>query len=266
MVAAGALWRPHRGVYADARARIAPRGHLFAALLTVTPGAFLSHRTAAAIYGLRPPSVSAIELTVIAEHTPGRQRLRVHRVSHAPPVDEVRMRDGLRVSSMARMLVELAPRESPSELSRLITEAARRGLLHPDRMQPLLVRYARRPGVSALREALTSVHPTPRDKSGFERAFRDWLATHPEIPPAQRNVRLGPWELDSYWPQPRVVVETDGDRYHMLPADLERDRIKDTWLQRHGIRVMRVTEFRFEHDRTGVLDDLAALLGVQRAA
>jgi hypothetical protein len=51
MLASGELWRPYRGVYADTRSPITPRGHLFAALLAVTPGSFLSHRTAAALYG-----------------------------------------------------------------------------------------------------------------------------------------------------------------------------------------------------------------------
>src|ERR1700684_4430050 len=38
-VVRGALWRVHRGVYADTRAPMAPRGHLVAAVLAVTPGA-----------------------------------------------------------------------------------------------------------------------------------------------------------------------------------------------------------------------------------
>jgi hypothetical protein len=42
--------------------------------------------------------------------------------------------------------------------------------------------------------------------------------------------------------------------------DMEKDRIKDTKLQRIGIRPMRVTDYRFEHDRGGVRDDLIALL------
>jgi very-short-patch-repair endonuclease len=59
-----------------------------------------------------------------------------------------------------------------------------------------------------------------------------------------------------------VVAETDGERYHMLPADRERDYRKDAWLQRHRIAVLRVGEFRFEHDRNGVLEDLLGLLGL----
>jgi Protein of unknown function (DUF559) len=247
-----------------------PRGHLFAAVLAVTPGAvlsgapgaFFSHRTAAALYGLRELSVRRPELTVVAAHTPNRPPLRIHRVGEPPPADEVRLRDGLSVSSPMRLLVELAPGETREELRRLITEAARKRLLDPQRIERTLARHAGAPGVGVLRAELAAFRPTPADKSGFEREFAHWITTDPRIPPPQRNVYLGGWELDFYWPDQRVVAETDGERYHMLPADRERDYRKDAWLQRHQIAVLRVGEVRFEHDRQGVLDDLLGLLGL----
>jgi very-short-patch-repair endonuclease len=61
---------------------------------------------------------------------------------------------------------------------------------------------------------------------------------------------------------PEELAETDGERYHMLPSDRERDYRKDAWLQRHKIAVLRVGEFRFEHDREGVAEDLLGLLGL----
>jgi hypothetical protein len=41
---------------------------------------------------------------------------------------------------------------------------------------------------------------------------------------------------------------------------MERDRVKDIKLQLKGIRPMRVTDARWEHDRPGVYDDLRNLL------
>jgi hypothetical protein len=266
MLASGELWRPYRGVYADTRSPMTPRGHLFAALLAVAPGAFLSHRTAAALYGLRELAVRRPKLTVVAAHTPKRAPLRIHRVGEPPPADEVRLRDGLSVSSPMRLLVELAPRETREELRRLITEAARKRLLDPQRVERTPARHAGAPGVAVLRAELAAYRPTPADKSGFEREFAQWLTTDPRIPPPQRNVWLEGWELDFYWPDHAVVAETDGERYHMLPADRERDYRKDAWLQRRHIAVLRVGEFRFEHDREGVLDDLLGLLGLAGAA
>ena len=176
------------------------------------------------------------------------------------------MRAGFRISSAHRMLVELAARETPDELSRLITAAARKRLIDPHKLERTLARHARAARIGELRAALAAYRPTPADKSGFEREFAHWITTDPRIPPPQRNVYLGGWELDFYWPDQHVVAETDGERYHMLPADRERDYRKDAWLQLHRIAVIRVGEFRFEHDRPGVLQDLLGLLGLDHGA
>jgi hypothetical protein len=268
MVGRRELWRVRRGVYADARSPMTPRGHLFAASLTFAAEAdtFFSHRTAAALLGLRELSVRGLELTIVADRTPRRPPLRIHRVSQAPAPEEIVMRDGVRVSSAHRMLVELAAHETSDELNRLITAAARKRLIDPQRLERTLANHAGAPRIGVLRAALAAYRPTPADKSGFERDFAEWLTTDPAIPPPQRNVYLGGWELDFYWPDQRVVAETDGERYHMLPADRERDYRKDAWLQRHKIAVLRVGEFRFEHDRPGVRADLLGLLGLDRAA
>lgn len=268
MVTSAQLWRVRRGVYADGRSPMTPRGHLFAATLSFVPTThpFFSHRTAAALLGVRELSVARPELTVVCDHTPKRPPLRVHRIGEPPPAEELRHADGLIHSSAARMLVELAARETPDELNRLITAAARKRLLDPQRVEQVLTHHAQAPGIGALRAALAAYRPTPADKSGFEREFAHWIATDPRIPPPQRNVHLGGWELDFYWPDPGVVAETDGERYHMLPGDRERDYRKDAWLQRHRIAVLRVGEFRFKHDRQGVRDDLLGLLGLDGAA
>jgi hypothetical protein len=262
------LWHVHRGVYADARSPMTPHGRLFAAALSFVPEThpFFSHRTAAALCGLRELSVSRLELTVVADHTPKRSSLRVHRLDAVPPAEELRTSDGLTYSSAMRMLVELAARETEDELDRLITAAARKRLIDPQRVERALARHAGAPRIAELRAALAAYRPTPADKSGFERDFAQWLTTDPRIPPPQRNVWLEGWELDFYWPDHAVVAETDGERYHMLPADRERDYRKDAWLQRRRIAVLRVGEFRFEHDREGVLDDLLGLLGLAGAA
>lgn len=267
MLASNQLWRMHRGVYADARSPMTSRGHLFAAVLSFPPGAhaFFSHRTAAALLGLRKLTVSRLELTVVADHTPKRPPLRIHRARETPPASELRHAEGLTHSSAMRMLVELAGRETPEELSRLITATARKRLLDPQRVELTLIRHAGARRIGDPRAAPAAYRPTPADKSGFERDFAEWLPTDPRIPPPQRNVHLGGWELDFYWPDQRVVAETDGERFHMLPNDRERDYRKDAWLQRHRIAVLRVGEFRFEHDRQGVREDLLGLLGLSGA-
>lgn len=151
--------------------------------------------------------------------------------------------------------------EPRRELDRLIAEAARKRALDPERAAALA---ARRKGAAQLRAALAAYRPTQADVSGLERDFAQWLTTHPEIPAPQRNVHLDDrWEIDFWWPEHRLAVELDGTPYHSLPADLERDRIKDVWLQRHRIGIIRVTDFRFAHDRGSILEDIRHFLDLE---
>jgi Protein of unknown function (DUF559) len=268
LVRRGMIERRHRGVYVDALAPLAARGQLFAALLACGETAFISHRTAAAIHGLRPLNVHQIEVTVTSGHTPPRREgMIVHRTTRTPLPDETRVLDGLRIASPSRTLVDLAARESDQELARLIAEAARRKLLHLARIEDSIVHRPRATRIAALREALARYRPAHSDKSRFERDFAAWLTEHPEIPEPLRNVLLDHrFELDFFWPEHRLVVETDGEPYHLTPEELERDRLKDAYLQRHDIKVLRVSGFRFEHDQSGILEDLLALTKSARAA
>jgi hypothetical protein len=268
LVARGLVARRHRGVYIDALAPLAVRGHLFAALLACSDSAFLSHRTAAALHGLRPLNIHAIEVTVVADHTPRHTGMTIHRTSRQPLSDETRIFDGMRIASFSRTLVDLAGRESDQELARLIQETARRKALDFERMQASIAHRPRAAGIENLQHALQRYQPPgPDAKSNLERDFAQWLTTHPEIPTPQRNVWFdGRWELDFFWPEYRLVVETDGEPYHLTPDELERDRIKDAYLQRRNLKVIRVTGFRFDHDRSGILDDLRAFTNQTRAA
>jgi hypothetical protein len=269
LVARRVIERRHQGVYVSALAPLLPRGALFAALLACNDTAFLSHRTAAGLHGLRPLNVRTIEATITSGHTPRRREgIIVHRTSRAPLTDETRVFDGLRLASPSRTLVDLAGRETHAELARLIAETARRKQLDLARVEASIAHRPRAAGIENLKHALERYHPPgPDAKSNLERDFAAWLATHPEIPAPQRNVWLDDrWELDFFWPEHRLVVETDGEPYHLTPDELERDRIKDAYLQRQGIRVIRVTGFRFEHDRSGIIDDLRALTKQARAA
>jgi len=256
--------RRHRGVYADALVKPTRRGRLLGAQLALGDESFLSRRTALGVARARAINLREIEVTVVAEHTPRHSGLVVHRTSIEPLADEVRVIDGLRVASPSLALVETAGRESDAELDRLIAELARRRLLDLERIDAAIARRRGLRGIARLRAALARYRPPAGDPaqraSAFERGFAAWLSEHPEIPAPERNVRLGPWEVDFHWPAQRVVAETDGDQYHRTPQELERDRVKDAWLQRHGVKVIRVTEFRFAHDRAGILSDLVAML------
>src|SRR6476660_6808251 len=61
-VATGRLRPVARGVYAVGRGRISRRGKWAAAVLTSGPDAALSHRSAAALWGIRDPAAGAVDV------------------------------------------------------------------------------------------------------------------------------------------------------------------------------------------------------------
>lgn len=265
-VRSGHLVPEHRGVFMVARQRISGRGHLRAALLAGGDDAFLSHRSAAAVYRLRSINRFAIHLTRPGATRRSRDNLIIHRSTLLHP-DDVRVYEGLRVSSIARMLIDLTAAGEPrGELQRLITEADRRDLLQIDRLKATLTRHAGRPGAATLTTVLGDYVWTPRDKSTLERDFAQFIAADPELPTPLRNITLGPYEIDVYWPGQRLAVELDGRTYHQAVKDRDRDNAKDIWLAKHGLWAIRIRDFRFEHDKPGILRDLHELLGLATRA
>lgn len=259
----GDLRRLHRGVYADGRNRLTDAARLQAALVAVGGDAWLAGSTAAAVWGLQAMSLAPIEVCVVASSTPRHRGLLVRRVSTTPPRSEIRIRRGLRLSSVARMVTEVARDAGTDELDALIEAAVRRGLLNFTELEATLRRHHREPGIGKLKRALAGYRPMPKRNSGLEESFDRWLLTHPEIPEPERNVKFaGVWELDCYWPEHGLVLELDGRPYHIVVRDIERDRRKDAWLQRYGLRVLRVTDLRWRADRDGVRSDLMALLAL----
>jgi very-short-patch-repair endonuclease len=265
-LALGRLHRVHHNVYAVGHRRLITQAHLVAAFLSVGPRSFLSHRTAAAVWGLRTTNVHDIELTLPGGGGRHHTSLTVHRTQTEPHPADVRTHGDLRVSSVPRMLIELAVREKPAELERLVTTAVQKRLLRPDArdgratLEEALTRHQRHPGMAKLTAVLAVYRNTKSSKSELERAFDRLLAQHPEIPDPQRNIYIDVWEIDRFWPQHNLAVELDGRPYHVAANAMERDRIKDAFLLRHQITPLRFTDFRIEHDAPGILRDLRHFL------
>jgi hypothetical protein len=263
LLARGLLIRLYPGVYALGHANVGRSGRLLAALLACGPGAFLSHRTAAGVWMLRPLDLRAIELTVPGPRARRIRGLIVHRIQRPPARGEVSLRGPLRVSSPLRMLVELAGRETIEELERLITEGVRRQALRVGELPAVLAANARRRGMCKLRAAAERYLPRSDGKSGLEREVGEWIRSDPRIPEPQRNVHVEGWELDFWWPELRAALELDGRPYHSAVRDMDRDRLKDGRLAIAGIRLLRITDARWEHDQPGAKRDILALLGIE---
>src|SRR3954469_24186100 len=101
----GRLHLLHRGVYAVGHRVLSQRGWWMAAVLAAGPGAVLSHRSAAALWGIRPTARARIEVT-----TPKRLHSRPGLHAHCAvlPPDEMTTYQGIPVTTAPRTLLDLA--------------------------------------------------------------------------------------------------------------------------------------------------------------
>src|SRR5829696_6172132 len=104
--ARGYLHRVHRGVSAVGRPGLNANGRLMAAILAYGPDAVASHRSAAGLWGLRPDNRPNVELSVRTTGARGRRGIDVH-ASLTLADGDVTVKDGIRVTTVARTLVDL---------------------------------------------------------------------------------------------------------------------------------------------------------------
>jgi very-short-patch-repair endonuclease len=85
------------------------------------------------------------------------------------------------------------------------------------------------------------------------------------LPAPEVNVRIGRRLVDFIWRNRRLIVETDGHRYHRGRAAFEDDRGRDLELRGLGYRVIRLSERQLEEQPRQVAEALAAEFGVEAA-
>ncbi len=256
-----ALCPLHRGVYAVGHGRVSAEGHWLAAVLAGPPDAVLSHRSAAALWGIRRAAVTRTDVTTRGSRRP-RPGLRFH--AARLPDDERTVRDAIPVTTPARTLLDLAAVLDRDRLERAIHEAEIARLYDGRAIAALLDRYPRRHGVPQLRSVLASLDAgTTVTRSRFEALFRAFVRRR-DVPAARLNERVAVpgdcVEVDAHWPAHRLVAELDGRDTHLTRRAFEEDRLKDLRLQAAGWRVVRITWRRLHDDPEGLERDLRVLL------
>jgi very-short-patch-repair endonuclease len=66
--------------------------------------------------------------------------------------------------------------------------------------------------------------------------------------------------VDFYWPDLRLVVETDGLRYHRTPAQQSRDRLRDQMHAAAGLTPLRFTHAQIAFGADHVRRTLVAVV------
>lgn len=80
-----------------------------------------------------------------------------------------------------------------------------------------------------------------RTRSDLERDFLRLCRRH-HLPMPEVNVRVGPYLVDFLWRDRRLIVETDGYRYHRGRVAFEDDRDRDLGLRALGYEIVRLSE------------------------
>jgi predicted transcriptional regulator of viral defense system len=162
-VAAGRLTRIHRGVYAVGHGRLTLRGHWMAAVLAYGPTVVLSHRSAAALHGIRRTNPAQRRVTLPSPSARPRPGIDVHRSTTLEPKDITTV-GGIPCTTLARTLLDLAEVVDRRGVKRAIDQAEVLRIFDLRAIDDILSRTAGRRGAAALSRVLEELRtPAARD-------------------------------------------------------------------------------------------------------
>jgi very-short-patch-repair endonuclease len=255
--AAGRLHRVHRGVYAVGHRALRVEGRRVAAVLACGPGAVLSHRTAAAHWGLLATDQVGIDVTAPRSRQ-GAPGIRLHS-SRSLDAQETTRHQGIPITTVHRTLLDLAATTRADQLERALAQAMYLQLYDHRAITDVITRSNGHRGTKVLAQA-TKQEPQIT-KSAWETRMLKLVrkARLPE-PICNRPLHVpdyGECKPDFYWPAHNLIVETDGWEAHRTLAAFRADRAKDAALTAAGYRVVR---FTWDIEDATILRRLNALL------
>jgi predicted transcriptional regulator of viral defense system len=251
------LHRVHAGVYALVPPSLLSReGRFMAAVLACGPGAVLSHRSAAALHGLRRTERVGIDVTIPGDAHRGHPGIDVHR-SRTLTAADVTIVGGIPCTTIARTVLDIAEVILPRQLERVFEQAEQEEVLDFRALEEQIERNSTRVGAGRIRAMMNKYQASIGVTfSELERNFKAMIrpAGIP-MPVVNHFIVLPDGEpairADFYWPEHRAVVETDGWRTHRTWWAFQRDRRNDQRLIFAGYPVTRLTyeQIHTEPDR-----------------
>jgi very-short-patch-repair endonuclease len=234
-VRTGRLHRLHRGVYAVGHRSLSWRGRWLAAVLAAGDGAVLSHTSAAALWQFLRPIPGSVHVTVGAGvRRKSRPGLQIHRSRTFTPHDITR-RHGIALTTPARTIEDIRSAVGPYLFRRALRQAELAG--------------HRVPHLGAVK----------RTRSDLELLFLSLCDDH-ALPRPLVNRRVHGHLVDFFFPDHRLVVETDSWEYHRGSVAMEDDHARDLELRLHGIETRRYTGDQLETEPKAVATDLRGQL------
>jgi hypothetical protein len=237
----GALVRRYRSVYALAPPRQDPQALIAAAVLAGGPQAVASHASAAYLWGFLPRYNPPPEIALPTGDRRPRHIL-THRCPSLEPRDITHQRD-VPTTTPARTALDLAPRLTSKQRSRLVNDQRRNGLLRVSALQDVLQRNPLHPATKLLTPFVEN--PTRPTNSDFEDDFLAFAQKY-GLPTPLINHPFNGRQLDAFFPDHGVIVECDGWEFHNDRQAFEDDRERDADHLDHGFVTVRITKQRLK--------------------
>jgi very-short-patch-repair endonuclease len=258
----GHLERVHRGVYAVGHIQRTSESRWMAAVMACGSGAVLSHLDAAALWKIYDGEGARVHVTTTRRAGRRLDDLHVHRARRLHP-DDVTVKDGIPVTTVARTLVDLTDLLASDRILRTIREAEFLQLLDLDTLDAAVSRAHGRRRLSGLKQALGHHTPGQIVREELEHRFLE-LLREAGLPPPETNVKIEArgrrYEIDCLWREQRVAVELDSRAAHARTTAFEPDRRKDAALNAIGLRPLRFTWLRVTNEPDDVIAELDATL------
>ena len=241
MVASGRLIRLHRRVYAVGHNRLVARGRWLAAVLACGDDACLSHREAAVLTGLRQSARNRVDVTVPTRHGRSIPGIQIHRTQGIHPDDATEI-DGIRVTTVARTLLDLCDVVPAARVRRAFEQAERMGELDYTALRAVAERSRGRHALKVFLPLIAEDHcKAARAKSDLEARFLDFIRRC-DLPVPSVNALVGGYEVDAHWPGTTLIVELDSWAYHRSKRSFHADRNKWLDLRSKGFEVLTITD------------------------
>jgi very-short-patch-repair endonuclease len=251
LAAIGFLHHKHQGVWAVGRPQLRFEGECRAAWLACGgPGCAVSNISALADHNLRRPYGKI--------HVSGPRTMRGHPGIHAHrprslPREDIQQRDGYAVTTVARTILDLAPRASVETIGKWIHEAIVQGVFDANQLWACLERRPGQRGRKKVEAALAVEFVSTR--SDLEKdVWQIWRRA--QMPHAEGNACVwtatGPEEVDVLCRSLNLVVEVDGGVVHGTRWRQRRDAAKDERVEATGLKVVRLPELRIKLDPAAI--------------
>jgi very-short-patch-repair endonuclease len=252
-IARGRLHPVARGIYTVGWPLADRKQGWMAAVLACGEMAALSHASAAALWEISEDRPGPIDISVRRHCGLRRPGLRV-RVRPRLPERDFTERHRIPVTTPVRTLIDLAAELTPKRLERAVNEADKRDLIDPESLRQALDEHPGERGVRPLRLLLDRQTFRLSDTE-LEVLFRP-IAARAGLPMPLTKEMVNGFEVDFYWPDLGLVVETDGLRYHRTPSAQARDALRDQTHTAAGLTPLRFSHYQVRYEPGHVRDVL----------